>query len=70
MSYENLVTEPDKELRNIVNFCELNWYSEFEEKIPRIQNMNQKWKRKASKEQRIDLEESTVELRRALDREE
>jgi hypothetical protein len=64
--YENLITEPHKELRKIVDFCELNWYSEFEEKIPLTQNMNAKWKEKASKEQRTDLEESTFDLRRTL----
>jgi hypothetical protein len=64
--YENLITEPYKELRNIVDFCELNWYSEFEEKIPPTQNMNEKWKQKASKQQYIDLEESTFDLRRTL----
>jgi hypothetical protein len=67
MRYENLVTEPYNELRNIVDFCELNWYSEFKEKIPCTQNMNEKWKQKASKEQHIDLEESTFDLRRTLD---
>jgi hypothetical protein len=66
VSYENLITEPYKELRNIVDFCELDWYSEFEEKIPLTQNMNKKWKQKASKEQHKDLEESTSELRRTL----
>jgi omega-hydroxy-beta-dihydromenaquinone-9 sulfotransferase len=64
--YEKLVTEPYDELRNIVDFCELDWYSEFEEKIPPTQNMNEKWKQKASKEQRIDLEESTFDLRQNL----
>ncbi len=64
--YENLVTEPYNELRKIVDFCELDWYSEFEEKIPSTQNMNEKWKQKASKEQRIDLEESTFDLRLTL----
>jgi hypothetical protein len=64
--YENLVTHTYDELRNIVDFCELNWYSEFEQKIPPTQNMNEKWKQKASKEQRIDLEESTFDLRQTL----
>ena len=64
--YEKLVTEPYDEFRNIVDFCELDWYSEFEEKIPPTQNMNEKWKQKASKEQRIDLEESTFGLRQTL----
>ena len=64
--YENLVREPHNELRKIVDFCELNWFSEFEEKIPLTQNMNEKWKQKASKEQRTDLEESTFDLMRTL----
>jgi len=64
--YEKLVTEPYKELRNIIDFCELDWYSVFEQKIPPTQNMNEKWKQKASKEQRTDLEESTFELRLTL----
>lgn len=64
--YEKLVTEPYDELGNIVDFCELDWYSEFKEKIPPTQNMNEKWKQKASKEQRIDLEESTFDLRKTL----
>jgi omega-hydroxy-beta-dihydromenaquinone-9 sulfotransferase len=68
--YENLVREPYDELRKIVDFCELDWYRKFEEKIPHTQNMNEKWKQKASKEQRIDLEESTYDLRLTLGMEE
>jgi omega-hydroxy-beta-dihydromenaquinone-9 sulfotransferase len=64
--YEDLVTEPYNELRRIVDYCELDWYSEFEEKIPTTQNMNKKWEKKASKQQLIDLEESTFDLRQAL----
>ena len=64
--YEKLVREPYNELRNIIDFCELDWYSKFEEKIPPTQNMNEKWKQKASEEQRIDLEGSTFDLRRTL----
>jgi hypothetical protein len=64
--YENLVREPYDELRKIVDFCELDWYSKFEEKIPPTQNMNEKWKQTASKEQRRDLEESTFDARRNL----
>jgi omega-hydroxy-beta-dihydromenaquinone-9 sulfotransferase len=64
--YENLITEPHNELKNVADFCELDWYKEFEEKIPPTQNMNEKWKQKASKEQRIDLEESTFGLRQTL----
>jgi omega-hydroxy-beta-dihydromenaquinone-9 sulfotransferase len=64
--YEDLIAEPYNELRRIVDYCELDWYSEFEVKIPSTQNMNEKWKQKASKEQRTDLEESTFELRQIL----
>ena len=67
MPYEKLITGPNNELKNIVDFCELDWYSKFEEKIPPTQNMNEKWKQKASKDQRIDLEESTFDLRQTLD---
>ena len=64
--YENLVREPYDELRKIVDFCELDWYSKFEEKIPSTQNMNEKWRQKATKDQRMDLEESTFDLRLTL----
>ena len=64
--YENLVREPYEELRNIIEFCELDWYSKFEEKVPSTQNMNEKWKHKAGKEQRVELEESTFDLRKTL----
>jgi len=68
--YEDLIREPYNELRKIIDFCELDWYDKFEEKIPPTQNMNEKWKQKASKEQRIDLEESTHDLRLTLGMEE
>ncbi len=64
--YENLITGPHNELKNVADFCELDWYNEFEEKIPPTRNMNEKWKQKASKEQQIDLEESTFGLRQTL----
>jgi omega-hydroxy-beta-dihydromenaquinone-9 sulfotransferase len=68
--YENLVREPYDELRNIMDFCELDWYDKFEESIPPTQNMNEKWRQKATKEQRRDLEESTHDLRLTLGMEE
>ena len=64
--YENLVSDPHKQLRKIIDFCELDWYGKFEEKIPHTQNMNEKWKEKASRDQRIDLDESTNGLRGIL----
>jgi omega-hydroxy-beta-dihydromenaquinone-9 sulfotransferase len=64
--YENLVREPHNEFKKIMDFCELDWYGEFEEMIPPTRNMNQKWKQKASKEQLTDIEESTSDLMRTL----
>jgi omega-hydroxy-beta-dihydromenaquinone-9 sulfotransferase len=64
--YENLVREPHEELRNILKFCELDWYNKFEEKIPHTRNMNEKWMQKATQDQRRDLEESTRDLRLTL----
>jgi hypothetical protein len=64
--YENLVREPYEELRNIIDFCELEWYNKFREEIPHTQNMNEKWRQNATKDQHRDLEESTYDLRRTL----
>jgi omega-hydroxy-beta-dihydromenaquinone-9 sulfotransferase len=64
--YENLVREPHNELRSIIDFCELDWNNKFEEQIPHTQNMNEKWRQKATKDQRRDLEESTHDLRQTL----
>ena len=66
MRYEYLVREPYNELKNIIDFCELDWYSEFKEKIPPTQNMNEKWRQKSTKDQLRDLEESTFDLRLTL----
>lgn len=64
--YESLVTRPYEEFRKIIEFCELEGHSEFEQAIPRTSNMNTKWRQDASNEQRKDLEESTFELRQDL----
>ncbi len=64
--YENLVREPHNEIRSIIDFCELDWYSKFEEKIPLTRNMNEKWRQKATPNQRRDLEDSTHDLRLTL----
>jgi Sulfotransferase family len=55
LRYENLVRDPHKELRKIIDFCELDWYSKFEENIPLTRNMNEKWRQKATPNQRRDL---------------
>jgi hypothetical protein len=64
--YEDLIREPYNELRKIIDFCELEWYNKFKEKIPPTRNMNEKWRQKATKDQRRDLEESTHDLRLTL----
>jgi hypothetical protein len=53
--YENLVKEPYKELRKIVDFCELDWYNEFEEKIPPTPSMNEKWKQNVKEETQVAM---------------
>lgn len=32
--YENLIANPNEEIRRVVDFCELDWHGEFEENIP------------------------------------
>jgi sulfotransferase family protein len=66
LRYENLITRPHDEIRGIADFCELEWYSEFEKNIPKTSNMNTKWCKKADDSQKRDLEESTLELRQSL----
>ena len=63
--YENLIREPYQELKDVIEFCELDWHRKIEDNIPLMQNMNEKWK-ETSKEQLKDLEESTFELRATL----
>jgi hypothetical protein len=66
LRYENLITQPDTEIRKVIDFCELDWYPEFEKNMPATSNMNTKWRQNASEEQRKDLEESTFDLRQTL----
>lgn len=66
LRYEDLISRPHDEIKKIVNFCELDWYGEFEKNIPRTSNMNTKWKQNADDDQKRDLEESTLELRQVL----
>jgi hypothetical protein len=66
LRYEDLITRPNEEIRKIADFCELDWYGEFEKNMPKTSNMNTKWMQKASEEQKRDLEESTLELRQSL----
>ncbi len=64
--YEDLISNPYDEIKRVVDFCELDWYSEFEKNIPKTSNMNTKWMHRADDDQKRDLEESTQELRKAL----
>ncbi|AFU60203.1 sulfotransferase domain-containing protein [Candidatus Nitrososphaera gargensis Ga9.2] len=64
--YENLIAEPYNELKRILDFCELDWYSEFEDRMPPIKDMNKKWIQKATKDQLVEMDESTIDMRRNL----
>jgi hypothetical protein len=64
--YEDLISKPYDALRKIVDFCELDWYGEFEEKLPTTRDMNKKWEKQATKQQYNDLQESTFILRQTL----
>jgi hypothetical protein len=64
--YEDLIERPQLEIKKIVEFCELDWYDEFEKGIPHTTNMNVKWMKDATPEERKDLEESTAEIRGIL----
>lgn len=66
LRYEDLITRPQDEIKKIIDFCELDWYGEFEKNIPKTSNMNTKWRQNSDDGQKRDLEESTLELRQAL----
>lgn len=66
LRYEDLITQPQNEIKKIVEFCELDWYGEFEKNIPKTSDMNTKWRQKTNDDQKRDLEESTLELRQTL----
>jgi len=66
LRYEDLISNPHDEIREVADFCELDWYGEFEKSLPKTSNMNVKWRQNASDDQKRDLEESTLELRQSL----
>lgn len=45
INYEDLVAEPQKKINEILDFCELKNYQEFEDKLPEMHNENVKWKK-------------------------
>ena len=63
--YEDLIADPIYFIKDIIDFCELEWYDGFEGFIPRMRDENVKWKL-LSEQDRNDLEESTAMLRKIL----
>jgi hypothetical protein len=45
INYEELVSESKKRIKEILNFCELDSYQEFEDRLPEIRNENLKWEK-------------------------
>ena|SRR6478672_8811119 len=45
INYEDLVAEPKKRLEEILDFCELDKYQEFNDRLPEIRNENLKWEK-------------------------
>ncbi|HYZ94516.1 MAG TPA: sulfotransferase [Nitrososphaeraceae archaeon] len=43
ISYEDLVSEPRQKINEILDFCELRSYQDFEDRLPEIRNGNVKW---------------------------
>ncbi|MFQ5603856.1 MAG: sulfotransferase [bacterium] len=53
IDYEVFTTQPKKYLREILDFCELEWYDEFEKVIDstKILNLSDKWKKYLTEEE-------------------
>lgn len=53
LNYEDFVVDPVKHLREISEFCELDWYSDFEKAIKKtkIYNFADKWKKFMTEEE-------------------
>jgi len=47
LNYEDLVTDPYKHIRETLEFCELDWYEDFEDVInsTNIHNLTNKWQK-------------------------
>ena len=43
ISYEELVAEPREKINEVLGFCELGSYQDFEDRLPDIRNENLKW---------------------------
>jgi hypothetical protein len=66
LRYEELIARPINTIRTIIDFCELEWYETFTKSVPPISNENIKWKQNLSRQEQIDVEESTSESRSSL----
>jgi hypothetical protein len=66
LRYEELIARPVDTIRAILDFCELEWYESFTNSIPPISNKNEKWKQNLSRQEQIDVEESTSKFRSSL----
>jgi sulfotransferase family protein len=66
LKYEDLVRRPLEILKDVIDFCELEWNDEFKTSMPRMSDMNVKWKQNLTDDQKKDLEESTFSLRRNI----
>jgi hypothetical protein len=66
LRYEDLIVRPMDTLRSVLAFCELEWYDSFARNIPVISNENLKWKKELSQAEKVELEESTADTRKAL----
>lgn len=66
LRYEELIARPIDTISSILDFCQLEWYENFTKSIPPISNRNIKWKQNLSRQEQIDVEESTFESRSSL----
>jgi hypothetical protein len=43
ISYEDLISQPRQKINEVLDFCELRSYQDFEDRLPEIRNENIKW---------------------------
>jgi hypothetical protein len=56
--YEDLVAQPAATLKALIDFCGLEWSSDFENRISKIEDMNTKWQEHLTKQDIKDLKEA------------
>lgn len=62
--YEDLVADPDQTLTKVLDFCGLSMYEGFD--VPKTRDENIKWMQHLKEHEKLDIEESTYELRSEL----